>query len=162
MFVRHLKHIAIIAEKRLFEKCCNPKQKDEIAIPKNFDSKSQNTKRVQKVDYYAEDQDSDSDELVFNVKSEGTQKTTPYYMEGWINGFRFKTMIDTGSPVGIFAVDEINKIRRRKGLQVKRMVAGEKYQGFNGKPPNLVAYVLCQLQVGENFITNTSGEIRVE
>ena len=32
------------------------------------------TKRVQRVDYYKENQDSDSDEMVLNVESEGTQK----------------------------------------------------------------------------------------
>ena len=81
-----------------FKKCCNSKQKDKfkkIAIPKNFHR-----------NYYEGDEDSDSDEMVLNVEGEGTQKTTPYYLEGWINGFRFKTMIDTGSPVTIFAVDE--------------------------------------------------------
>ena len=45
----------------------------------------------------------------FNVEAEGTQKTEPYYMEGWINGFRFKTRIDMGSALIIFAVDEIKK-----------------------------------------------------
>ena len=47
-------------------------------------------------------------------------------MEGSINGFRFKTRIDTGSPVTIFAVDETKKIMRRKDhLQVRRMIEGE-------------------------------------
>ena len=77
----------------------------KIAIPRNFDRISQNAKRVQRVDDY-EDQDSYSDEMVLSVESEGTQKTMPYYMDGWIIGFRFKTMIDTGSHVMIIAVDE--------------------------------------------------------
>ena len=56
-----------------------------------------------------EDQDSYSDEMVLSVESEGTQKTMPYYMDGWIIGFRFKTMIDIGSHVMIIAVDEKKK-----------------------------------------------------
>ena len=132
---------------------CNSKQKDKlkkITRPRNFDRKSQYAKRVQRVEY-EEDEDSDSDDLVLNIESEGTQKTTPYYMEGWINGFHFKMMIDTGSHVTIFAVDEIKKIMRRKDRQVRRTIEVEKYVDFNGKPINLLGYVFCQLQVGEKF-----------
>ena len=81
--------------------------------------KVKRAKRVQRVEYYEDDQDSDSDEMVLNVESEGTQKTTPFYMEKWINGFQFKTMIDTGSYVTMFAVDEIKSIMRKKDLQVR-------------------------------------------
>ena len=104
------------------------------------------------MEYYEEDQDSDSDESVLNVESEETQKTTPNYTEGWINGFRFKTMIDMSSPVTIFAGDEMKRFMRKEELHVRRMVEGEKYVDFNGKPLNLLGYVFCQLQVGENFI----------
>ena len=69
----------------------------------------------------------------------------------WINGFRFKTMIDTGSPVTIFAVDDIKKIMRRKDLQVRWMNEGEKYVDFNGKPLIRLAYVFCQLKFGGKF-----------
>ena len=58
---------------------------------------------------------------------------TTYYMERWIIGFRFKTMIYMGSLVTIFAVDKIYKIMRWKHLRVRRMVKGEKYVDFNGK-----------------------------
>ena len=138
-----------------FEKCCNSKQKDrlkKVAIPKIFDRKFNNAKRVQRVDYCEEDQDSDSDDMVLNVETEGTNKSEPYYMEGWINSFRFKTMIDTGSPVTIFAIDEIKRIMRRADLQVRPMVDEEKYVDFNGKPLKLLGYVFCQLQVGEKVI----------
>ena len=104
------------------------------------------------MDFYEDDQDSDSEKMVQNVESEGIQKNTSYYMEGWINGFRFKIMIDTGSPVTIFAVDEIKCIMRRNNLQVRRMVEGEKYVDFNDKPLSLLGYVFRQLQVVEMFI----------
>ena len=138
-----------------FEKCCNSKQKNrlkKIAIPKNFDRKFQNAKRVQRVDYYEEDQDSDSDEMVLNIQSERTNNSEPYYLEGWINGFRLKTMIDTGSPVTIFAIDEIKTSMHRADLQERPMVEEEKFVNFNGKPLKLLGYVFCQLQVGEKFI----------
>ena len=137
--------------KEHFEKCCISEQKDrlkKIAIAKNFDRKFQNAKRVQRVDYHEADQDSDSDEMMVNVESEGTNNSEPYYMEGWINGFRFKRMIDTGSTVTISAIDEIKRIMRRADLQVRSMVEEEKYVDFNGKPLQLLGYVFCQLQVG--------------
>ena len=138
-----------------FDKCCNSKEKDrlnKIAIPKNFDRKFQNAKRVQRVDYYEEDQHSDSDEMVLNVETEETNNSESCYMEGWINGFRVKTMIDTGSPLTIFAIDEIKRTMRRADLQVRPMVEEEKCVDINGKPLKLLGYVFCQLQVGEKFI----------
>ena len=68
------------------------------------------------------------------LKEREHKKTVPHYMEGWINGFRFKTMIDMGSPVPIFAVDETKKIFRRKDVQGRQMVEGVKFVDFNGKP----------------------------
>ena len=47
--------------------------------------------------------------------------------------FRFETMIETGSPVTIFTMDEIKKITRRKDLQVGGMIEGGKYVEFKGK-----------------------------
>ena len=61
------------------------------------------------------------------------------------------SMIDTDSPVTIFAVTEIMKIMHRKDFQVRRMIGGEKYVDFNGKPFNPLDYVFCLLQVGEKF-----------
>ena len=87
-------------------------------------------------------------------------------MEGWINGFRFKTMIDTGSPVTIFAVDETKKnMRRRDHLQVRRMIEvcrEENYVDFNGKPLNLLGYLFCQLQVGEKFMKKARNLVAKE
>ena len=51
--------------------------------------------------------------MVLNV--EGNDNNTKlYYMQGFINGNRSKTMIDTGSPVTNYAVDNITKIMERK------------------------------------------------
>ena len=73
-------------------------------------------------------------------------------MEGFINGNRFRTMIDSGSPVTIFALDEIKQIMQRKKLQVRQVIIGERYVDFNGKPLNLLGYVFCELQVGDQYI----------
>ena len=80
----------------------------------------------------------------------GNNETNPYYMEGFINGNSFKTMIDTGSPVTIFAVDEIQQIVMREKLPVRQMIEGERYVDFNGKPLLLLRYVFGEMQVNDS------------
>ena len=98
-----------------------------------------------------EEEDEDKNYMVLNVEGE-EENSKPYYMEGFINGNRFKTVIDSGSPVTIFALDEIKSIMKRDKLQVREMIKGKKYVDFNGKQLNLLGYVFCQLQVGDQFI----------
>ena len=83
---------------------------------------------------------------VLNTEGEEENSKT-YFMDGFINGNRFKTMIVSGSPVRIFALDELKRIMKRESLQVRNMIKGEKYVDFNGKPLNLLGYVFCELQV---------------
>ena len=61
----------------------------------------------------------DDDYMVLNVEG-GNNEATPYFMKGFINGNRFETMIDTGSPVTIFALDEIDRILKGKNCQCDR------------------------------------------
>ena len=61
---------------------------------------------MQLVDQDNCDDEEDDDYMVLNVEG-GNNDTKPFYMDGFINGNRFKPMIDTGSPVTIFALDEI-------------------------------------------------------
>ena len=76
-------------------------------------------------------------------------------MEGFIVGYRFKAMIDSGSPVTIFAIDELKRIMKRETLQVRDLIKEEKYADFNGKPLNLLGYVFCELQVGDSYVKKT-------
>ena len=66
-------------------------------------------------------------------------------MEGFINGNKFKAMIDTGSPVTIFELDEIKQMITREQLQVLPMIEDERYMDFNGKPLKLLGYMFCEL-----------------
>ena len=81
--------------------------------------------------------------MVLNVEG-GNNDTKPFYMEGFINGNHSKTMIDTGSPVTIFALDEIKRIMKREKLPVRQMIEGERYVDFNGKPLQLMGYVFLR------------------
>ena len=63
-------------------------------------------------------------------------------------------MIDTGSPVTIFALDEIKQIMKRENLQVRPMIENQRYMDFNGKPLKLLGYVFCELQVNDSYVKN--------
>ena len=129
------------------EKVCNQKKSDNNqGLGKNRGF----AKRVQLVDQKDND-DEDENYMVLNV--EGNDNNTKlYHMEGFISGNQFKTMIDTGSPVTIYALDEIKKIMKRENLPVRDMVESERYVDFNGKPLQLLGYVFCELQVNESYI----------
>ena len=77
-------------------------------------------------------------------------------MEGIINGKKFKSMIDSGSPVTIFALDEIKHIMNRGTLPVREMIEGERYVDFNRKPINLLGFVFCELQVGDQYVNKAA------
>ena len=55
----------------------------------------------------------------------------------------------------IFALDEIKHKMRQKDLQVRKMYENEKYIEFNGRPPNLLGYQFCELQLGDSYVRKT-------
>ena len=98
------------------ERVCNQKRKD--TYQKSGTSRGSG-RSVQLVDQEDFDDEEDDDYMVLNVEG-GNNETKPYYMHGFINGNRFKTMIDTGSPVAIFALEEIKRIMQREILPARR------------------------------------------
>ena len=71
-------------------------------------------------------------QMVLNAKKEsGKESGEPFYMEGFINGRKFRMMINTGSPVTTFAAVEIERTMKRDNLHVRRMVENEKYFNFH-------------------------------
>ena len=136
--------------KRHLEKVCNQKKEDKFQQNGKFKangSSEQTNRRVQLVD-----QEDGDDENIMVLNVEGDENTKPYYMEGFINGNKFRTMIGSGLAVTIFALDEVKQIMKRGTLPVREMIEGENYVDFNGKPLNLLGYVFCELQVGNQYI----------
>ena len=127
------------------ERVCNQRKNDNLQKSGKFRTPGkyeQTSKRVQLVDQ--EEEESDDDYTVLKIEGEN-ENTKPYFMEGFINGNRFEAMVDSGSPVTIFALDELKKIMKRDKLQVRNMIKGEKYVDSNGKQLNLLGYVFCEL-----------------
>ena len=61
-------------------------------------------------------------------------------------------MIDSVSPVTIFAPDEVRQIMKTENLRVREMIDGERYEDFNRKLLNLLGYLFCELQLCDQFI----------
>ena len=61
-------------------------------------------------------------------------------------------MVDKGSPVTRFALDEVKKIMKREKMQVREMIILERYVDFNEKPLQLLGNEFCELQVNNSYI----------
>ena len=108
-------------------------------------------KRERLVDQEDFDDEEDDDYVVLNVERSNNEAKL-YYMEGFIDGNRFKTMIDTVSPVTFFALHVIKRIMKMEKLPVREMIEAERYVKFKGKSLQLLGYVFCELQVNDSYI----------
>ena len=123
-----------------FAKCCQTKGAGNFAkIRKVIKAPAQ---RIQRIDEW-EDSSSGSvledDKIVLTIDgNENGQFST----SGKINGNPFKTMVDSGSPVTIFEIEEIKRIMKKKTLFIRRQLPeDEEYVDFNKKKLNLLGYV---------------------
>ena len=127
------------------EKCCNQKYPERR---KQMKQRMQNKRREQpRINYVSEDSDElEDDEMVLQVEGTGVK---PFMMEGLMCGKEFKAIIDTGSPVSIFAVDELKKIIRKHWVVVRKMIDNERYVDFNRRPLPILGYMFVSVQVGK-------------
>ena len=58
-------------------------------------------------------------------------------------------MVDSGSPVTKFEIEEIKRIMKRKTTFIGQLPEDEEYVDFNKEKLNLLGYVFCQLEVGD-------------
>ena len=114
---KHMTQCVItVGEKTTWSECANQTKKD--THQKSGKSRGLGN-RGQLVDQDEFGEGDGEDYIVLNVKG-GNDDAKLYYMEGFIYGNSFRTMIDTGSPVTTFALDEFKKIIERKNFQCER------------------------------------------
>ena len=100
-----------------------------------------------RINYISEDSEEwDDDEMVLQVIGEGAK---PFMMEGLMCGKKFQAIIDTGSPVSIFAIDELERIIGKYWVVVREMIDDERYVDFNRRPLPLLGYMFVSIQVGK-------------
>ena len=66
------------------------------------------------------------------------------------NGNPFQTMVDSGSPKTIFAIDEIKQLMKRKILFIRELPKDEECVDFNRRKLQLLGYIFCHLDVGDS------------
>ena len=56
-------------------------------------------------------------------------------------------MVDSGSPVTIFEIEDIKRIMKRKNLFIPQLPEDEECENFYERNLNLLGYQFCQLEV---------------
>ena len=101
-------------KKRYFAKCCQTRDAGNFAKSRKVTKAP--AQSIQRLDEW-EDSSSGSiveeDRIVLTIEGE---ENGQFSMSGKINGNPFKTMVDSGSPVTLFEIEEIKRIMKRKTL----------------------------------------------
>ena len=130
--------------KMLSNKRCRRLRKKRKAV---FKAPAQ---RIQRIDEW-EDRSSSSvvedDKIVLTIDGD---ENGQFSMGGKINGNPFKTMVDSGSSVTMFEIEEIKRIMKRKPFFINQLPEDEEYVDFKKKKLNSLGYVFCQLEVGDS------------
>ena len=134
------------------EKCCNQKYPEK---KKQMKQRMQNRRRGQpRINYVSEvSEQLEDDEIVLQVEGAGVK---PFMLKGLICGKKLNAIIDTGSPVSIFAVDELEKIIGEHWVVVRKMIDNERYVDFNRRPLPLLGNMFVSVQVGTTRMSKAS------
>ena len=127
------------------QKCCQTKGAG------NFAKSRKVAKPIQRIDEWSDSENEgsivDEEKVVLTIEGDENGHFT---MKGKINGNDFQTMVDLGSPVTIFEIDELKKIMKQKTLFIRELPSDEEYVDFNRKNLNFLGYIFCHLEVGES------------
>ena len=114
------------------EKGCNqkyPQRKSDMQ--QRMRNKRKEPRRIIFVSEKEEDDELEDDEMVLQVDGE---ETNPFMIKGLLCGNSFKAVINTGSLVSIFPIDELQRSVRKRQVVVREMIDNERYVDFNKKP----------------------------
>ena len=127
------------------EKCCNKKYPERRKqMKQKLQSRRGGKARINYISEHSEEWD--EDEIVSQVNGAGAK---PFTIEGLMCGKKFQAIIDTGSPVSIFAIDELERIIGKHWVVVREMIDDERYVDFNRRPLPLLGYMFVSIQVGK-------------
>ena len=138
-----------------WEKCCNQKYPQR---KRDMQQRMKNKrKEIKRINYVSEDEEElDDDEMALQVDGEGRN---PFTIEGLLCGNNFKAIIDTGSPVSIFPIDELQRIVEKRQVIVREMIDNERYIDSNKRPLPFLGYMIVSLRV--NGIRVSKTRVRV-
>ena len=131
-----------------FAKCCQARGAGNFAKSRKVTTAP--AQSIQRIDEWEDSRSGsmiEEDKIVLKIeRGENGQ----FFMSVKINGNQFKTMVDSGSPVTIFEIEELKRIMKRRTLFIRQLPEDEEYVDFNKRKLNLLGYVFCQLEVGES------------
>ena len=120
-----------------FAKCCQTKGAGNFAKSRKV---AKPPPRIQRIDEWSDSENEgsivDEEKVVLTIEGDENGHFT---MKGKINGNEFQTMVDSGSPVTIFEIDELKKIMKRKTLFIRELPSDEEYVDFNRKKLELLS-----------------------
>ena len=116
-----------------FAKCCQTKGAGNFAKSRKI------AKPPQRIDEWSDSENEGSivDEEKVVLTIEGCENGH-FTMKGKINGNDFQTIVDSGSPVPKYEIDELKKIMKRKTLLIRELPSDEEYADFDRKKLNLL------------------------
>ena len=92
-----------------------------------------------------DEEEIEDNEMVLQVTGEGTY---PFVVEGLLCGNTFKAIIDTGSPVSMFPIDDLQRIVGKKRVVLREIIdVNERHVHFDKKPLPLLGFMFVSLQV---------------
>ena len=134
-----------------FAKCCQTRGAGTFAKSRKVAKPPQ---RIQRIDESSQGEKSTMDEekAVLTIEGDENGQLT---MKRKINGNPFQTMVDSGSPVTIIAIDQIKEIKKRKTLFIREIPNDEIYMDFNKRKLQQLGYKFGQLEVGNSKLQKT-------
>ena len=134
-------------KKGRFARCCQTKGAGTFAKSRKVAKPPQHIQRIDEWSESSGESIVDDEKVVLTIEGDTSGQFT---MKGKINGNPFQTMVDSGSPVTIFAIVEIKQIMKRKTLFIRELPKYEEYVDFNKRKLQLLGYIFCYLEVGNS------------
>ena len=104
-------------------------------------------KGLSKLNYTSEvSEELDDDENVWQVYGSVLK---PFMIESLMCDNKFEAIINTGSPVSIFAVGELKKIIGEHRVLVRGLIDNEMYVDFSRRLFPMLGYIFVRLQMGK-------------
>ena len=131
-------------------KCCQRKGAGAFAECRKVAEPPQRIQRIEELSESSQGEKSteDDDKILLTIADDENGQFT---MTGRVNGNAFKTMVDYGFPVTLFAIDDVKERNETaKHFFIRELPKDEEYLDFNKLKLYLLGYIFCHLEVSKS------------